>query len=85
MISTWGCSNKTQDRSFSRLPESGNGTWTNNVAVYGGKGAQGTEEEVLELSSPSVEEVEPPMNRIRAETTVVLTISERMDWQDDLF
>lgn len=46
---------------------------------------QETEEEILELGSPREDEIETPMNRIRAKTTVVLTISERVDWQDDLF
>lgn len=46
---------------------------------------QETEEEILELGSPREDEMETPMNRIRAKTTVVLTISERVDWQDDLF
>ena len=51
------------------------------VAIYGGKGA---EEEVLELGRLE-EEVETPVNRIRAKTTVVMTVSERVDWRDDLF
>ena len=46
---------------------------------------QETEEEILELGSPREDEMETPVNRIRAKTTVVLTISERVDWQDDLF
>ena len=46
---------------------------------------QGDAEEILELANPLEEEVETPRNRIRAKTTVVLTISERVDWQDDLF
>ena len=75
------------DRSFNRLPDSGTtktGLWTNNVAVYGGKSAQGNREESLELESPR-EELETPMNRIRAKTTIVLTVSQRVDWQKDLF
>ena len=83
----WRSGRKTDDRSFNRLPDSGNikiGSWTNNVAVYGGKSAQGTGEESLELESPR-EELETPMNRIRAKTTVVLTVSQRVDWQKDLF
>lgn len=45
-----------------------------------------TEEEVMELSGPREEdEAETPINRIRAKTTVVLTISDRVDWRDDLF
>ena len=85
MNSTWRGGNKTHDRDFSRLPESGTSTWSNNVAVYGGKGVQGDEEEVLELKSPQEDGVDTPVNRIRAKTTVTLTISERVDWRDDLF
>lgn len=55
------------------------------MAVYGGKGPQTSEEEVLELDSHQEEEMQTPLNRIRAKTTVVLTISERVDWKDDLF
>lgn len=55
------------------------------MAVYGGREAKRTEEETLELSDRREEELETPENRIRARTTVVLTISEKVDWQDDLF
>ena len=55
------------------------------MAVYGGKSAQGTGDENLELGSPRGEDLETPMNRIRAKTTVVLTVSQRVDWQKDLF
>ena len=65
--------------SFNRLQElSSDGAqspWRqNSVAVIGGKGDEeyGTAGEV-------------PWNRIRAKTEVVLTISERVDWKDDLF
>ncbi len=80
---------KAHDRTFNRLPDGRGGIaglWTNNVnvAVYGGRGSQGTDEDTVELSSPR-EEVEMPKNRIRAKTTVVLTISNRVDWRDDLF
>lgn len=88
LTSIWRSGSNTHDRSFNRLHDSGKGvpgSWTNNVAVYGGKGAQGAEEEILELNGPQEEEIETPMNRIRAKTTVVLTVSERVDWQDDLF
>ena len=67
------------------MPESGQGTWSNDVAVYGGRRIHGAEEEVVELSSPREEEVDTPINRIRAKTTVTLTISERVDWKDRLF
>lgn len=51
------------------------------VSVYGGRGMRVGEEE-YELGS---QDGETPVGRIRAKTTVVLTISERLDWQDDLF
>ena len=54
------------------------------MAVYAGKRIQGSEEDTVELSSP-IEDVETPMNRIRAKTTVVLTTSDRINWRDDLF
>ena len=88
LTSTWRSGSNAHDRSFNRLHESGksiHGSWTNGVAVYGGKGSPGAEEEILELNGHPEEEIETPMNRIRAKTTVVLTISERVDWQDDLF
>ena len=84
----WRSGRKTNDRSFNRLPDSRHtktGLWTNNVAVYGGKSAQETGDETLELNSPREEHMETPMNRIRAKTTVVLTFSQRVDWQKDLF
>lgn len=76
------------DRSFNRLPDNaskqeiyGSSSKTNGVTVYGGKDGRGTEEET-ELDGL---EEETPMGRIRAKTTVVWTVSERVDWQDDLF
>ena len=77
-------------RSFNRLPEARHGgiagAWSNNVnvAVYAGKRSQGVEDDTVELSSPTGD-VETPMNRIRAKTTVVLTTSDRINWRDDLF
>lgn len=59
--------------------------WSNNVAVYGGKSVQENEEESLDLRSPREEDMETPVNRIRAKTTVTLTVSDRVDWRDDLF
>lgn len=53
------------------------------MAIFGGKEAHGTEEDAMELASPN--EPDTPVNRIRAKTTVVLTFSEKVDWQDDLF
>lgn len=87
MNSAWRGGGKPHDRSFNRLLDGGKstpGSWTNTVAVYGGKRVQGTEDEILQLASLR-EEAETPMNRIRAKTTVVLTVSERVDWQDNLF
>lgn len=46
---------------------------------------QGHEEEILELSTHRHDEMETPLNRIKAKTTVVLTISDRIDWQDRIF
>ena len=83
--SKWRSGSKVHDGSFCRLPESGQATWSNDVAVYGGRRIHGAEEEVVELSSPREEEVDTPINRIRAKTTVTLTISERVDWKDRLF
>ncbi len=84
----WRGGSQTRDRNFSRIADRALGTsgsWTNNVAVYGGKAVRGTEEDTLELSGPREEDIETPINRIRAQTTVVLTVSERVDWRDDLF
>ena len=53
---------------------------SNGIRIYGGKGP---EDDVVEMESQ--EEAETPMNRIRAKTTVVMTVSDRVDWQDDLF
>ena len=67
------------------MPDSVKGNWSSDVAVYGGMRIHGSHEEVLELSGPREEEVDTPINRIRAKTTVTLTISERIDWKDRLF
>ncbi|CAF9926325.1 MAG: hypothetical protein HETSPECPRED_006305 [Heterodermia speciosa] len=78
------------DRSFNRLPDGGGGGLAvpvHGVKIYGGKGGV----EVLELGEEGGEggegegEGETPVNRIRAKTTVVWTVSERVDWRDDLF
>ena len=77
------------DGSFNRLQESdrsGNhgSPWTNhNVNVYGGRRPGDAESNEYELGNEA--HFETPMNRIRAKTTVVLTISERVEYQDDLF
>lgn len=70
--------------SFNRLqesePKSGH-----NVNVYGGRGAESDEFELGGRGGGEEARLETPMNRIRAKTTVVLTISERVEFQDDLF
>ena len=56
--------------------------------MYGGKRGNRrgeVDEEEIELGGNDEVGSPTPMNRIRAKTTVVLTISERVDWQDDLF
>lgn len=77
------------DGSFNRLqePDSAGTQWTkHNVNVYGGRGkGDDAESDEVELGIGGREQDEIPMNRIRAKTTVVLTVSERVDWQDDLF
>lgn len=82
--SSWRSKKEQSSNSFNRLPDStdkshGSPHWTNAVAVHGGREV-GSDE--YELGS---QEGETPLNRIRAKTTVVLTISERVDWKDDLF
>ncbi|KAI4212986.1 MAG: hypothetical protein LQ351_004330 [Letrouitia transgressa] len=86
MTSSWW-SGKSQDyteNSFNQLQESSSDhkpwPWrANSVTVLGGRDI-GTDEYELGATKP-----ETPTNRIRAETTVVWTVSERVDWRDDLF
>ncbi|KAM0794797.1 hypothetical protein BDR22DRAFT_670235 [Usnea florida] len=83
------------DGSFNRLQErslpSGHADspWTNHdVAVYGGRQPGDAASDEIELGGGGGEDetrFETPVNRIRAKTTVVLTISDRVDYQDDLF
>ena len=54
-----------------------------NVKVYGGRRQGDAESDEVELGGAAP--LETPMNRIRMNTTVVLTISDRVDFQDDLF
>lgn len=51
--------------------------------AYGGKDSLGAEEDSLELGNPK--EMDVPNNRIRADITITLTISDRIGWQDHLF
>lgn len=53
------------------------------MEVSGGRRQGDAESDEVELDDQAHSET--PMNRIRAKTTVVLTISERVDFQDDLF
>lgn len=81
--------------SFNRLNEifshdngGGKGPWkTSSVAVFGGvkgKKGSGSKREDLELDDEG-SEADVPFGRIRAKTEVVLTVSNRVDWRDDLF
>ena len=77
------------DSSFNRLHETdqaGSQGWPwskHNVEVHGGRRQGDAESDEVELDDQAHSET--PTNRIRAKTTVVLTISERVDFQDDLF
>lgn len=65
----WGGVSQARDRNFSRIADRGGGTsgsCTNNVAAYGGKAVLETEDDLLELSGPREEDIETPINRIRA-------------------
>ncbi len=53
------------------------------MRVYGGRRKGDAESDEVELGGR--EGMETPRNRIRKKTEVVLTISERVDWRDDLF
>ncbi|KAL8801103.1 MAG: hypothetical protein Q9182_004696 [Xanthomendoza sp. 2 TL-2023] len=71
--------------SFNRLQElesdGSRSAWRQTrVAVVGGKTGKDFEEEEEEEGGEDL-----PINRIRAKTRVVVSISERVDWQDDLF
>lgn len=85
LTSTWPSASKYHDSSINSLSEEGNtaAAWENRVDVYGGKDSLGAEEDSLELVNPK--ETDIPRNRIRADTTITLTISDRIGWQDHLF
>ena len=55
------------------------------MAVYGGRQTGDAASDEIELGGEEETRFETPVNRIRAKTTVVLTISDRVDYQDDLF
>ncbi|KAI4183026.1 MAG: hypothetical protein L6R41_005636 [Letrouitia leprolyta] len=88
--STQGSFNRLNEFSTSLDDSGGTGLWNSNtVKVFGGtkpkrgSGGKGKREEV-ELEDHG-SEAEVPLGRIRAKTEVVLTISDRVDWRDDLF
>ncbi len=55
------------------------------MRVYGGRRKGDAESDEVELGGREEGAMETPRNRIRKKTEVVLTISERVDWRDDLF
>ena len=75
------------DSSYNRLQEAdalGSTPWAkHNVKVYGGRRQGDEESDEVELGGAGP--LETPMNRIRMKPTVVLTVSDRVDFQDDLF
>ena len=95
--SSWRSSTKSlPERSFDRLQDnstpkiySGNGNrWNHKTDVYSGKKGKRkgeVNEEEIELGGNEDAGSPTPINRIKAQTTVVMKISERVDWQDDLF
>lgn len=82
---TWPSGSQLHDSSIRSLSGEGKtaAAWENRVDVYGGKVSLGAEEDSLELGNPK--EMDIPSNRIRADTTITLTISDRIGWQDHLF
>ncbi|KAL8948387.1 MAG: hypothetical protein Q9222_005428 [Ikaeria aurantiellina] len=60
---------------------------TNSVAVFGGRDKRrgSANDDAFEEGSDGGGGEAVPWNRIRAKTEVVVNISERVDWQDDLF
>ena len=75
------------DSSYNRLQEpdlTNTAPWSkHNVKVYGGRRQGDAESDEVELGGAAP--LETPMNRIRMKTTVVLTISDRVNFQNDLF
>jgi len=85
----WRNGSRVHDRSFSRLPDDSSDVYRarkkkSEITVSGCREGRGKEDD-LELGRMKEEEPETPVGRIRAKTTVILTISERVEWQDDLF
>ena len=86
LISSWRSGKNAKgnvDDSFNRLHENPSGRspspWMHNVEVSGGKA--GSDSEDYEIGTRSG----PPSRRIKVKTNVVVTISDRVDWQDGLF
>ncbi len=73
-----GSSSNGSSRRFERLDDSFNGSkWTNNVIIE-----RDDDDEDYELGERKRRSL-PPENGIRVRTTV--TVTEGVDWQDDLF
>ena len=72
------------DSTYNRLQEVSTSPWSkHNVKVYGGQRQGDAASDEVELGGAA--QLETPMNRIRMKTEVVLTINDRVDFQDDLF
>ncbi|KAL8761651.1 MAG: hypothetical protein Q9184_002235 [Pyrenodesmia sp. 2 TL-2023] len=79
--STQGSFNRLQE--FSSTDEGAKLAWRqHSVTVLGGRPKRGSTGHDVE-EGESEEDV--PLGRIRAKTQVVVSISERVDWRDDLF
>ena len=89
--SSWLSNNKEADTdrsgSFNRLKESDGGMgakpWMHNVAVTGGRMDNAGREEYALRGGDRRSHYDVPSKGIRVRTTV--TVTERVDWQDDLF
>ena len=91
LTASWLSGNKEAEvyrgGSFDRLRETDSGTggkpWVHNVAVTGGRIGDGGSEEYRLGNGDGESHYEVPDKGIRVRTTV--TVTERVDWQDDLF
>lgn len=80
--STQGSFNRLQE--FYSTDEGAKWAWRNNsVTVLGGRPRRGGSAGHDAEEGDSEQDV--PLGRIRAKTQVVVSISERVDWRDDLF
>ena len=93
LASSWreGSGGIDKEESFDRLRQDERtnlGMWgTNSVTVCGGRDVSREEHELggVQDMEETNSQHHTPKNRIRADTTVVLTISERVEWRNDLF